>query len=97
METLAKNLATVSASAKSSQSAPQQMRSPPTCYRCGVVAHLSKQCKNEMDDKKTPSSDSKASFKCYKYGGYGHIAKNCADNKNRNNEKNNEKLPAEKV
>jgi len=50
-----------------------------------------------MDDKKNSSSDVKVPFICYKCGGFGHIARNCADNKNKNHKKNNEKWPAEKV
>jgi len=97
METLVKNIAAVSTSVKTLLRAQMQAHLPPTCYKCGVVGHLSNQCKGEIDEKKASPTVGKVPFKCYKCGGYGHIARNCPDNKNKNNEKNNEKLPAEKV
>jgi len=42
-------------------------------------------------------TDNKAPFKSYNCGGFGHIAHRCPDSKNKNNEKVNEKLPAESV
>jgi len=97
METLAKNIGAVGANIKTPQSVPQQAPLPATCYKCGVVGHLSSQCKGEGKEKKASPADGKTPFKCYKCGGYGHIARNCSDNKNKQIEKNNEKLPVEKV
>jgi len=76
---------------------PQQ-RGIPTCFRCGVKGHFSNQCKeNVADDKMDAPIDNKAPYKCYSCGGYGHIARRCPDNKNNNNEKTNELLPAKSV
>jgi len=33
-----------------------------------------------MVEKKTDVNVSKSSFKCHKCGGFGHMARNCADN-----------------
>jgi len=50
-----------------------------------------------MMEKKPEVNDSKSAFKCYKCGGFGRMARNCADNKNKNNEKNNNKLTSDNV
>jgi len=82
IKTLAKNIAAKSAGANPAMSVPQQARSPPTSYRCGVVGHLSNYCKRNMGKKKPSAGENKTTFKCCKCGGYGHIAKNCVDLKN---------------
>jgi len=70
----------------------------PTCLTCGVKGYFSNQCKeNVADDKKVAPTDSKSFFKCYNCGGFGHMARRCPDNENKNNEKVNEPLPAESV
>jgi len=62
-----------------------------------VVGHLSNQCRTKTVEKKPEANDNKASFNCYKSGGFRHIARNCADNKNKNNENKNDKLISENV
>jgi len=47
--------------------------------------------------KKGTPTDTRAPFKCCNSGGFGHKARRCPDNKNKNNEKVNEPLPAESV
>jgi len=77
---------------------PPQPRVIPTCFKCGVKKTFSNQCKeNIADNKKVTPTDTKALFKCYNCGGFGHIARKCPDNKNKNNEKVNDKLPAGSV
>jgi len=97
METFSKSLTAMSAKSSAPVSAPQAARLLPTCYKCGMVGHLSNQYRTEIVEKKPEMNDSKSSFKCYKCGGFGHMARNCADNKNKNNEKNNDKLTSENV
>jgi len=49
-------------------------------------------------ERKLEVNDNKSAYRCYKCGGFGHMARNCADNKNKNNnEKNNDKLTSENM
>jgi len=74
IKTLSKSLIAMSAKPSASVSAPQQARPPLTCYKCCVIGHFSNQCRTDVMDKKPEVNDSKSAFKCYKCGGFGHMA-----------------------
>jgi len=50
-----------------------------------------------VNNKKPEANDNKSAFKCYQCGGFGHMARNCADNKKKNIEKSNDKVTLESV
>jgi len=77
---------------------PQYARPPPTCFKCGDIKHFSHRCGKNVEEKKgNVPTNSKSPMKCYHCGGFKHIARASPDNKNKNNEQVNEKLPAENI
>jgi len=61
------------------------------------MRHFSNPCRTDVNDRKTEGNDSKSAFKCYQCWGFVHMARNCADNKKKNNEKSNDKLTSESL